>query len=130
MASKSDSRRGAWETLCDYLVQASSRKPALLRYIPRVVSAATAVREDALIVETEGAARVAVLLAEALLQMSADIHDPDDRASASGAIGHAEALVLVRRHDGVRPAARATGLSKDAIFRALKREEVRADYST
>jgi hypothetical protein len=114
-----------WNALCDYVLMVASRDEhnKLTGYRPRAVSAETVVREDLLVVETRGEARLGALLAEAFLAWSADIHEPGDQASMDGSLSHAEALVLVRKHDGVRPAARATGIDKDAIWRALHRKE-------
>lgn len=115
-----------WDTLLDYVLMAASRdeKHKLVGYAPREVGPGAAAAADLLIVETRAEARIGTLLAEAFLLWSADIHEPDDRATLDGVLTRAEAVVLVSRHDGVRPAARATGLSKDVLFRALKREDL------
>jgi len=112
----------AYARLGTYLAMVASRKANLLEYTPRSVGVETVARQNVLIVDNVATARFSALLAEALLQMSEDIHEDGDRASMSGALSHADAVVLVREYDGVRPAARATGISKDALWRALKKE--------
>jgi hypothetical protein len=123
-ARRAERKEQNWATLCDYFLMAASRDEdgKLINYRPREVGVETMVKDDLLVVETCGEARVGALLAEALLLWSKDIHEPGDRASLEGGLSHAEAVVLVARHDGVRPAARATGLNKDRILRALKKE--------
>lgn len=122
-ARREEQREKNWATLCDYFLMAASRdtEGKLVGMKPREVGPATVVKDDLLVVEDRGSARCAAVLAEALLLWSADIHEEGDQASLDGALTYADAVVLVRRHDGVRPAARATGLNKDTILRALKR---------
>lgn len=123
MAVVDNKNRDPWAVLSDYVLQTASRDPDLLKYTPRAVGVETVAREDVLVVEDVPTARLCVLLAEALVAMSADTHEPGDQARIGERLGHAEAVVLVKTYNGVRPAARATGHSKDAIWRAYHEQE-------
>lgn len=111
-------------TLEDYVLMMATRCPELMEEDLKPVTLNNLVRDDALVVETEGQARLSMMLAEALLQMSEDLHEPGDRASTDGGVTKEYAAVLVEEYDGIRPAARATGIPKTTLWRALKGEAV------
>src|SRR5256885_561110 len=104
-------QENAYARLADYIVETASRDEKLLEYRPRAVGVETVAGQDVLVVEDVETARFSAVLAAALLRMSEDLHEDGDRASLEGKLSYAEAVVLVRKHDGVRPAARATGYS-------------------
>ena len=113
------------DNLVDYVVMAASRNPNLLGVQARTATLNDLVTNEPLVVDTEAQARTSVLLAEALLLMSADLHAEGDQATlAEGAPTRAEAIVLTKQHGGLRPAARATGYSRTALWRAVHQEEV------
>ena len=113
------------DNLVDYVVMAASRNPNLLGVQARTATLNDLVSNDPLVVETEAQARTSVLLAEALLLMSADSHEESDRATlVAGAPTKAQALVLTKQHGGLRPAARATGISRTALWRAVHEQDV------
>ncbi len=109
----------------DYMVQAASRRQEdIAEYRPMEVrSASQAARGDGLIVDTEAQARISVLLASALEQMRRDYFPQEviEEQDAAASLTKERAIVLVREHDGVRPAARALGIPHTRLLRALER---------
>lgn len=112
--------RDGTDTLVDYVLQAASRQPELTRYSPPTATLEELIEGDVLIVEDEGQARLARLLAEAFLQMSQDMHPEDEHADYRERLTPEMAFTLVKEHGGLRPAARATGTSRTKLWRALK----------
>lgn len=112
--------RDGLDVLKDYVIQTASRQPDLTSYQPRPASARELLDGEVLIVEDEAQARMSVLVAEALMQMSRDLHPADEWADDKGAVTGPRALVLVKEHGGIRAAARATGVSRNKLWRALR----------
>lgn len=115
--------RDGMDILIDYILQAASRKPELLDYKARGATLEEAFDGDHLIVDNAGQAKLSVLIAEALQQMSEDIHEVDDRAVPLGPLTKSQAMVLVKQYGGLRPASRATGICRMRLSRALHSEE-------
>jgi DNA-binding phage protein len=116
--------RDGYSTLIDYLLMLQSRGTKALEYEPRKVIVEdyeeAEESERPVIVKSVAEARFSVLLAEALEAMSQDIHAEDDRADTSAPLTTERAIILVKEFGGLRPAARATGISRSTFWRALK----------
>lgn len=120
---RTESRDGL-DTLVDYVLQTASRNPGLLEQRVKTATLNDLVTRDVLIVENEAQARISLLVAEALIEMGKTMHEEDDRYIETAQLTRKRTLVLIREHGGLRPAARALGVSKSALERALEREEV------
>jgi transcriptional regulator of acetoin/glycerol metabolism len=112
--------RDGMDNLVDYILQTASRGSEALSYEPRKATLKDLAEGDTVIVETPGQARFSVLLAEALVAMSQDIHAEDERVDLSQPMTTERAIILVKEYGGLRPAARATGISRSTFWRALK----------
>ncbi len=115
--------RDGMDILIDYIIQVASRKPKLLNFRARSATLEEAFDGDHLIVDNAGQAKLSVLIAEALQQMSEDMHEADDRAVSSGPLTKSQAMVLIKQYGGLRPASRATGICRMKLSRALKEVE-------
>lgn len=114
-----------WDILAKCVLRTARDHPSLLQYRPTGADVPGLMKEDALVLDTIEEARMSVLVAEGLLAMSKLIHEPGDQAELDegGVLTPAKAVVLVKRHGGIRPAARATGINRQALFRAVKLAE-------
>lgn len=116
-------QRTGLDLLADYVIQTASRNPELLEEKSRRISMEEAASGDHLIVKTAAEAKLSILVAEALLQMSREMHEYGDQADIEiGELTSERALVLVREYGGFRPASRATGIGRMALWRAVNPE--------
>lgn len=116
-----DDTRDGLSTLVDYVLQAAERNEKLTRHNAPNATVTALAQGEMLIVENQEQARLAVLLAEALTQMRADLF-PEDADDLDEPLTYERALVLVKSEGGLRPAARAIGVSATTISRALRQK--------
>lgn len=109
-----------YTTLLEYVICAQSRYPSLGKGRIAAATLEDIINEQHLIVPSVAHARLSIFLAEALYQMSEDIHTGDDIALRDAPLTRNTAIVLVKQYGGVRPASRATGIGRERLRRALK----------
>ena len=114
----------AWDILAKCVMQKARDHPSLLRFRPQVADVSALTRDDGLlVVESVQDARMCVLVAEGLLAMSELIHAPGDRADIPSEVPEltpARAIALKKEHGSYRATAAATGINRQALWRAVK----------
>lgn len=115
------------DRLVGFLITAASRRPDLLAYRTEEATADEEQDPDmagVVLVSCPEEGVFSVLLAEAFRLMGQDVH-PDENAPPSAA----QVQVWVKEHGGLRKAARATGYSHTALWRAAKVATQEVEYA-
>ena len=114
----------SYDILAKCILRVARDRPSLLRFRPKAADIPALVKDDSiLVVESDGDARMCVLLAEGLLAMSKLIHEAGDQAelpAEAGELTPAKAVALKKKHGSFRATAKATGINRQALFRAIK----------
>ena len=109
------------DKLVGYMVQLVDSRPELLNGAVKEATPEDYHNEDVLVVEDEGQARLCVLLAEALMLMSQEVHPPSDRAVRVAPPFDVENVkVLKKVFGGLEKAAKATGVARTTLWRAVR----------
>jgi hypothetical protein len=120
--------RDAMSPLVDFMLQTASRNAELLDYVPQEATLDDLVawtEDEMLLFADEGQARLSVLLAEALVAMSEEVHAADDRA-LGGSLTREKAELYVRIAGSLRKASSLTGIARTTLWRAINQEVANA----